>query len=283
MDFSDFKELEFPPTSDIVYILYFRRPDDNSEVPFYVGVSSRHIGRIGDYVSAKYSAQTDYKVGEAIKLMRSSGLYIGIKYKETMNRKKEEREIINKLGEDYLLLNVLKGYDYKKSNKEQDKNKIHEFVQKIINKIYTTRNDNKNSENTNRNKNSTLRKSEVSVDENNMTRTGRLITGSVTRQGTYADNKDICELIISKESSDKLPHSPGEEKQINLSIGDIVYEAGVHETQAGLVWISSVLFKNNPERVKVRLVDALEKIGLAKGDKISINTSSEDIFILIKL
>jgi hypothetical protein len=45
-DFKDFKDVEFPAHADIVYIVYFRKPGDTSEVPFYVGQTSRHLGRI---------------------------------------------------------------------------------------------------------------------------------------------------------------------------------------------------------------------------------------------
>jgi hypothetical protein len=96
-----------------------------------------------------------------------------------------------------------------------------------------------------------------------------MIIGTVTSQGVYADNKDMCELYISKESSDSLPHEHGKKESIYIAIGDILYEAGVHETQEGVVWISSVLYKRGPQKEKTRLVDALAAIGLRKGDKVS--------------
>ena len=70
-----------------------------------------------------------------------------------------------------------------------------------------------------------------------------MIIGTVTSQGVYADNKDICELLISKVSSDRLPHKYRQKKPIYMTIGNILYEAGVHENQKGVVWISSVLHK----------------------------------------
>ena len=97
-----------------------------------------------------------------------------------------------------------------------------------------------------------------------------MIIGTVTSQGFYADGKDICELYISKDSSDKLPHEYRKKKPININIGGTFCEAGVHETRESVVWISSVLYKKGPKRERARLVDALAEIGLGKGDKIRI-------------
>lgn len=132
ISFSEFKDMEFPRTPDIVYVLYFRKSNDTSDIPFYVGESSRNIGRFGDYVSANFKAPTDFKVGAAIKYIRSLGFYIGIKYKETKRRKDEEENILNELRKHYLLLNDLKGFNYKSSNEVDEKLKIHEFMRKLI-------------------------------------------------------------------------------------------------------------------------------------------------------
>lgn len=110
-----------------------------------------------------------------------------------------------------------------------------------------------------------------------------IIEGTVTSQGKYADGKDICELYISADSSDRLPHEYGKRKPINIRIGDFIYEAGVHETREGVVWISSVLYKEGPRREKARLVDALAKIKVKKGDKVRIKLNQESIFVLEKM
>jgi len=107
-----------------------------------------------------------------------------------------------------------------------------------------------------------------------------MIKGTVTSQGEYADGKDMCELYISMASSDRLPHEYRKKKPIDMTIGDFVYEAGVHETREGVVWISSVLFRKRPTRRQARLVDALEEIGLRKGDKVRIETKSDGTFLL---
>lgn len=105
-----------------------------------------------------------------------------------------------------------------------------------------------------------------------------MISGSVTRQGAYADKKDICELYIDKDCSRYLPHEYGKKKIININIGTKSYEAGVHETKEGVVWISSVLYERNQRKEKARLVDALATIGLRKGDRFIIEKNNEGTF-----
>ncbi len=105
-----------------------------------------------------------------------------------------------------------------------------------------------------------------------------MMSGSVTRQGAYADKKDICELYIDKDCSRYLPPEHGKKKIININIGNKTYEAGVHETKEGVVWVSSVLHERNQKRVKARLVDALATIGLRKGDSIKIKLNNDGTF-----
>jgi len=109
-----------------------------------------------------------------------------------------------------------------------------------------------------------------------------IIIGTVTSQGIYEDNKDICELIISKKSSNKLPHEYKQKKPIYITIGSILYEAGVHETKKGVVWISSVLYKKGPRREKARLVDALTEIRIKKGDKVRIEINNNGTYLLLE-
>ncbi len=110
-----------------------------------------------------------------------------------------------------------------------------------------------------------------------------MIEGTVTSQGKYANGKDICELYISADSSDRLPHEYGKRKPIDIRIGDFIYEAGVRETQNGVVWLSSVLFKKGPRREKARLFDALAKINMKSGDKIRIKSNEEGIYLIEKM
>lgn len=108
-----------------------------------------------------------------------------------------------------------------------------------------------------------------------------MIIGTITRQGSYEDKKDICELYISKDSSGRLPHEHRKKKPICINIGVTTYEAGVHETAEGVVWISSVLYKKEPRKEKARLVDALATIGLRKGDRIRIKSNDDGTFSIL--
>jgi len=109
------------------------------------------------------------------------------------------------------------------------------------------------------------------------------ITGTIVRPGKYADGKDRCELQISAASLNNLPHEYRLKKPILMKIGNICYEAGVHETKKGVVWISAVLFKKGPRREHARLVDALEDIDLTAGDAIIIKVNIDGTFLLQRL
>jgi len=128
----DYKDFEFPATPNIVYILYTEMK--GSQIYFYVGQSSRNIGRIGDYVSAKFTAPTDFKVGEAIKYIRGKNLPIRVLYRETQDPISEENKLIQKLRSNYTLLNDLRSYDYTKSNEAYEKKNVHDFMDKILDK-----------------------------------------------------------------------------------------------------------------------------------------------------
>jgi hypothetical protein len=107
-----------------------------------------------------------------------------------------------------------------------------------------------------------------------------MIIGTVTRQGFYADGMDICEIYISQGTAGRLPHEYKQKNPIRLAIAKLLYEAGVHETREGVVWISSVLFKTEPKRKQIRLVVALADIGLGTGDKVKIEKNLDGTFTL---
>lgn len=107
-----------------------------------------------------------------------------------------------------------------------------------------------------------------------------MISGSITRQGFYADNKDICEISIAKASAGELPHRYREKKTIYIIIGSTRYESGVHENKHGQVWISSVLWKAANGRTKARLVDALEEVGIKKGDHTQLHVEKGQVYRL---
>jgi hypothetical protein len=130
---SDFTELPFPSERDIVYVLCFVKLGQLDPVPFYVGESSRHIGRFGDYVSANFSASTDFKVGEGVKFLRQLGFPVLIKYRETTRRKLDEASLITALkSQGFMLLNDLKGYDYRSAVAENERRRVHSFIETLV-------------------------------------------------------------------------------------------------------------------------------------------------------
>lgn len=132
MDFRDFETIkEFFLFPNIIYILGVE--SHRKFLPFYVGQSARNTGRLGDYISAHFKASTDFKVGEAIKYFQIRGYEVLVKFKKSENGKKDEKEWYPKLkGKNFLLLNDLEGYNYKTADRNEERQKIRDFVDKII-------------------------------------------------------------------------------------------------------------------------------------------------------
>jgi hypothetical protein len=123
--------IEFPKKSDIVYTVGFQK--DGEFVPIYVGESTRNVGRFGDYVSAKFSAQTDFKVGIAAKHLQLLGFGVFIKYGETSNRKADEESLKREYqAKGYKLLNGRFGYRYERADRKEMKEKITTFVDEVV-------------------------------------------------------------------------------------------------------------------------------------------------------
>ena len=123
--------IEFPTKSDIVYVVGFRSNDEFG--PIYVGESTRNVGRFGDYVSAKFSAQTDFKVGVAARHLQSLGFDVLIKYGETPNRKAEEGALTRLYrAKGYQLLNGRFGYRYETADRKEMKLRITNFIDEVL-------------------------------------------------------------------------------------------------------------------------------------------------------
>ena len=131
IDFDAFEEMEFPLYSNMVYVIGYVRGEGTEFVPFYVGESSRHVGRIGDYVSGQFTGGTDFRVGEAVKYLRERGLRVFIKFRESCDRKDEQNRIIENLRSIFPLLNG-KGYNYKKADEKGERLKIRQFIDRIL-------------------------------------------------------------------------------------------------------------------------------------------------------
>jgi len=131
-DLSSFEMMRFPDHGNIIYVIIFARKGESQGVPIYVGESSKHVGRLGDYISAKFSACTDFRVGEAMRYLQSLGYDVLMKYMQSHNRKDEERNLINSLRGSFRLLNDMGAYKYKLADEEQERSKIHAFIDYLL-------------------------------------------------------------------------------------------------------------------------------------------------------
>ncbi len=133
--FSEFKEMPFPDDANIVYVLCFKFGQSGEPVPFYVGQTSINVGRLGDYVSAKFTAATDFKVGKAVKLFRERGWEVIVRYRPSSarldERLQEEKDLKQRLeDEGYDLLNNLPGYPYRTAIEEQELGRVAAWVER---------------------------------------------------------------------------------------------------------------------------------------------------------
>ena len=136
IDFDAFDEWEFPKHFDIVYVFHYVRSESTDLRPFYVGESSRHVGRFGDYMSANFSASTDFKVGEAVKYLHQRGLRVVVKFRKSLDRKADEKHLLQNLRGTFRLLNDLKGYRYGSADTNTERLKIHQFIDQILESPY---------------------------------------------------------------------------------------------------------------------------------------------------
>jgi hypothetical protein len=136
-DISPIQELDFPNGGKIVFVLHYSLQDGIEPLPFYVGESSRHVGRFADYVAADFSAPSDFKVGEAVSFLRSKGLRVIIRFWESADSKAEERRILRDLRGTFRLLNDLKGYRYGHGDEEGERRKVRRFIDEILENPYS--------------------------------------------------------------------------------------------------------------------------------------------------
>jgi hypothetical protein len=129
--FADFQKFDFPIDASIVYVIGIRETTKGF-FPFYVGESGRHIGRMGDYITANFRATTDFHVGEAIKFFHSKELSVEIRYKVSLERKDREKELIGILDDRGVPLQKLGSYHPKDTNEEDERKKVHEFCTRFL-------------------------------------------------------------------------------------------------------------------------------------------------------
>lgn len=139
MDFASFTELDFQcRTKDHVgevYIIFFVK--SGVAIPFYVGQTSRFLGRMDDYFWASYAAPTDFRVGEAIQYFSRNHRVI-IRHKLSPKPLADEAEIIRALeSKGAPLLNVQHGlsYSYQVNSEESIsavRKAIHGYCEKAL-------------------------------------------------------------------------------------------------------------------------------------------------------
>ena len=128
-----FQETEFPKEKGIVYIIVINYR--GKVIPLYIGQTGRSVGRVGDYIAGKYSASTDFKVSKAVEYLREKNYEVKIQSKRSSEdpkeRRAEEKRLINYFRtKKYVLLNDLKGYNYKnkETNEKKERQKVCNFI-----------------------------------------------------------------------------------------------------------------------------------------------------------
>jgi hypothetical protein len=140
MKFEQDMKIKIPniPGEPGVYVFYFLR--DKKEIPFYVGETNNLRRRIGEYLVASFAAQTDFRVGEAIKYMQKNKCDVVVKFwiylDNKSHRKKEESRLISKFRSDGLeLLNKGEknvGYNYRIDKREKVLDRIKKETKIIL-------------------------------------------------------------------------------------------------------------------------------------------------------
>lgn len=135
----EFKVHEFPDREGVVYVLCLIKKDEEKEVPFYVGETEVLCRRLGEYVVAQFSAETDFKVGEAIKYFKEKGCRVVVRWEhvgqlsQILKRRREEKKLINGLmWKGYKLLNALKGFSYITADENAERERIGQFCAEIV-------------------------------------------------------------------------------------------------------------------------------------------------------
>jgi|SRR5665213_2235856 len=121
--------LEAAPADSGTYIYVIIVTANNGQFPLYVGQTCRLCGRIGDYVTAQFHAPTDFRVGEAIKYLRTQkSCRVDFFYRPSEAHLQDEKDLIREfLLAGYTLLNFLAAFDYKTANRDEERSLVHRF------------------------------------------------------------------------------------------------------------------------------------------------------------
>jgi len=110
---------------------------DGDFAPFYVGQSSRVLGRIADYQKANFSARTDFKVGETVSFFLGMNQNVKIAFKESADPERDEKHWIDEAkARGYLLLNL---FNLETDDENEARDKVHrranEFLEHLQQKL----------------------------------------------------------------------------------------------------------------------------------------------------
>jgi len=88
---------------------------------------------MGDYQAAQFAACTDFRVGEAVRYFLKRGLRVALRYRRTDEPRKDEYVLIRDLQLLGLrLLNCLPSYDYKKADKDEERQTVQRFCDMLL-------------------------------------------------------------------------------------------------------------------------------------------------------
>ena len=133
---SEFNEFVFPQHGDIVYVIGFKRDRAPDFTPFYVGESTRSVGRFGDYIASNFTASTDFKVGHAIQYLHECECEVAVRYKDSLDRIADERALIRSIKNNgHKLLNDLRGYLYTNASRAKERERVVQFIRTEVLKI----------------------------------------------------------------------------------------------------------------------------------------------------
>lgn len=138
MLFDGYDSMELTPSNGFgfVYVLCWKQK--GKEVPFYVGQTQAIWGRMNDYHWAEFQANTDFRVGQAVRYLAEKKLSVVVKYKQSApierDRVKEEQQIISILKNDgrTLLNHRRTPYEYSTDDPEAVIKEIRKVVDEIL-------------------------------------------------------------------------------------------------------------------------------------------------------
>lgn len=133
MEFEGFNSVDLSPAGGSGFVYVLCCVYGGKEVPFYVGQTQSIWGRLNDYHWADFQASTDFRVGEAVRYLRSQSIPVIAKYKFSEGREAEEaRTILQLRSEGAKLLNVRPGYNYRTAQPESERIKVQDDIDSIL-------------------------------------------------------------------------------------------------------------------------------------------------------